>query len=221
MKRNFPSASAAPNLMAAPPAPPDTPPDSPPDSSPGINGGDSMSTGIGGFASAGPMSATSGTGTPGTGASATSAEDVNARIEMAMELSKSMVNATTAAPAGAIAAKPSSSTVAPASTGQAPYAGEWTGQFLGPDAGTVSIHVAESGVVQGQGVSTITGIGFSLGGKVSNNGKIDLVQTAAGATATGATFTGSLTRTGKASGTWAMAAYNVSGTWELAVSPGQ
>lgn len=138
-----------------------------------------------------------------------------------MELSKVLVNSAGTVPGPAKVAKSTATPSAPTPAGAAAYAGEWSGQFLGPDAGTVAIQVSEAGFVEGRGVSSITGIGFSLNGKVANNGKLDLVQTATGGTSTGATFSGTLSKVGRASGTWTMAAYNMSGTWELMVNAGQ
>lgn len=209
MKKDFPvqPRKAAPDLMAAHPAPPDTPPDSPPDSPPNSNG--QLLGGI----DAGTIEQSA--VNPGGAATPRGDEEVTSRIGMAVELSKVLV----ATNGAGLVTAPAKSVAAGQSSAPAPYAGNWSGQFLGPDAGTVAVFVDENGGVQGDGVSTITGIGFSLVGKVNSNGKIEFAQTTAGGTSTGATFSGTLTKSGTASGTWSMADYNIRGTWDITVQP--
>jgi hypothetical protein len=148
-------------------------------------------------------------------APAFSEEDVNARIARAMALSKTL--AADAGPAGGkLDAGVKPATAAPA---KALFAGEWIGKFLGPDAGTMELDIDDSGIVVGEGVSTLTGIRIPLSGKIQSNGHLELTQAvAAGGAATGAAFKGTLTPLGKGTGTWEMASYNISGTWELAVT---
>lgn len=137
-------------------------------------------------------------------------EDVNARIARAMELSKTIVTTDSAQTSPATPAQP-----ARVLEGGL-YSTAWTGQYLGPDAGTISIAVQADGSVQGQGVSTLTGLGFTLTGKMQSNGQIELTQSAASLASAGAVFTGTLAKSGRGAGTWAVSSYNVSGTWELA-----
>lgn len=137
-------------------------------------------------------------------------EDVNSRIARAMELSRNL-----SAGGEGLSAKLDSGL--PPASANAAYAGSWSGEYTGPDAGTVSVAVGQDGSALGQGVSTLTGISFEITGKVQNNGQVQLVQTAAGATSTGATFSGALTRAGQGSGTWEASSYNLSGAWRLAV----
>jgi hypothetical protein len=132
----------------------------------------------------------------GTGTPAFADEDVNTRITRAMEMSKNLM-ANDVAPT----AKSDAEAGAPKNSAKALYAGAWVGKYTGPDAGTVSVEIDQEGAVRGQGVSTLTGIGFALAGKVQNNGQIELVQSAAGVTSTGATFTGILARDGQGRGT--------------------
>ena len=206
--KSFPAKPPAPDLMAAHPAPPDTPPDAPPDSPP--NDGPGQVVGV---IDAGALTQTP--GTAGGSAKPLGDEEVTSRIGMAVELSKVLV----ATNGAGLVAAPSKPAAGAQTAAPAPYAGTWSGQFLGPDAGTVAVFVDENGVVQGDGVSTITGIGFSLVGKVTGAGKIEFSQTTSGGASTGATFIGALTKSGTASGTWSMADYNIKGTWDLAVNP--
>jgi hypothetical protein len=50
---------------------------------------------------------------------------------------------------------------------------------------------------------------------VQSTGIFELTRPAGGAAAPDATFTGTLSASGKGTGTWTMASYNVSGTWEV------
>jgi hypothetical protein len=137
-------------------------------------------------------------------------EDVNSRIAQAVELSKDIV-INGGAQAKSVSAAGNSGPAAVSTFG-----GHWRGKFAGPDAGSIALSVDPSGVVTGKGVSTMTGIEFTLSGKVLANGQIDLTQSSSGVTGVGATFTGNmLAKEGKAGGVWTIAAYNVTGTWYL------
>lgn len=86
-----------------------------------------------------------------------------------------------------------------------PYDGEWTGNYIGGDKGTVSIVIDSVGNLIGTGYSENVMTSFNLSGTVDSSGKL----TAASAS-TGATFAGTLTPP-NGSGTWSNTTIN--GTW--------
>jgi hypothetical protein len=145
------------------------------------------------------------------------ADDVDSRIARAQELSKMLMNEAAKPAAPAATAQSGKPVVA----GPAAYAGEWTGEFFGPDAGTVAVAVSPDGTVRGRGLSTMTSLSFNLVGKVQGNGQVELTKSAAGVTSTGAVFTGSLSHSGQGKGTWSVPNYDVSGTWQLNAKPVQ
>lgn len=162
-------------------------------------------------------------GTAGTaqlapgGAAVVPGDDVDSRIARSQALSKMLMNET---PASATAATATTMTKAGA-TGTAAFAGEWTGEFFGPDAGTVAVTISPDGTARGRGLSTMTSLSFDLVGKVASNGKVELTKSAAGVTSTGAVFTGSILPSGAGKGTWTVPDYNISGTWQMNAQPVQ
>lgn len=143
-------------------------------------------------------------------------EDVDSRIARSQALSKMLLNETpaSAAPVTAAVAKPGV-------TGTAAFAGEWAGEFFGPDAGTIAVTISPDGTARGRGLSTLTSISFDLVGKVASNGKVELTKSTAGVTSTSAIFTGSVLPSGLAKGTWTVPNYDLSGTWQMNVRPVQ
>jgi hypothetical protein len=143
-------------------------------------------------------------------------QDVDSRITRAQALSAMLLNE---APKPSTA--PASTAGKPGVAGTAAYAGEWSGEFIGPDAGTVAVSIAPDGTVSGQGMSTMTSIGFGITGKVTSSGQVEMTKATAGVTSTGAVFTGSLSAGGQGKGTWVIPNYDVSGTWRLSARPAQ
>lgn len=169
-------------------------------------------SGVAGAASAGaPASGAEGANSLSAESLLGPIENVESRVARAAELSKLLTNEVPA-PTNRAAATPVTKTTA---TGTAAYAGEWEGDFLGPDAGTVSVTIAPDGTARGHGVSAMTSIAFDLTGKVQSNGKVELTKAAAGVTSTGVVFHGALSNAGQGSGTWTVPSYDISGTWRI------
>ncbi|WP_262247194.1 hypothetical protein [Parapedobacter soli] len=94
-----------------------------------------------------------------------------------------------------------------------PFVGSWAGDYSGSDQGSWQIQVSDNGIMTGSGNSTRTGQGFTLTGNVSDNGAFKATSGVAG---TGSEFTGTLTKNGKASGTWKNTAFTppLEGSWQ-------
>jgi hypothetical protein len=86
-----------------------------------------------------------------------------------------------------------------------PYDGEWTGNYIGGDEGTVTITVESNGKLNGSAYSNNIMSTFSLNGMVDSTGKLNATSTT-----TGAIFSGNLSAT-NASGIWENT--TISGTW--------
>lgn len=93
-----------------------------------------------------------------------------------------------------------------------PFAGKWSGEYLGPDRGTWIVTIDEDGELSGTGSSTLRTLVFELSGSVSTDGSF---LATIGSTTSGGEFTGTLTMDGKASGTWKNTATTpvLEGTW--------
>ena len=97
------------------------------------------------------------------------------------------------------------------STLLADFVGTWSGTYTGAsDNGTCSATVVAAGTVSGTCHSNPANQNFGVAGVVASSGSA-LVS---GITGTGATFTGSFDRSGKASGTWTDG-LGSSGTWAI------
>lgn len=148
-------------------------------------------------------------------------EDVNARIERAMEAGQLLVaqrdalNAAATSAAKAAASPSGASVTNPGAAGTAAFAGTWDGTYDGPDSGALAIGVSSAGQISGAGVSSITGLKFTLSGQVSSSGQVEIAQsgaaTAGGATSEGAQFVGKMAK--NAAGTWSMPGMSLSGSW--------
>lgn len=101
--------------------------------------------------------------------------------------------------------KDDTTTTTPTPTDTFPYDGNWTGDYIGDDQGTVTITIDNDGKLSGSAYSNNAMSTFALTGTVGTDGKLDATSAS-----TGATFAGTLTPT-SGTGTWTN--NTIGGSW--------
>ena len=79
------------------------------------------------------------------------------------------------------------------------YAGTYSGTFRGDDSGTWSVDILPNGAIVGTAFSNVLNSDVAVSGSLQADGRLTF---ASGGTATGATFSGTVTGDFKTSGTW-------------------
>jgi len=101
------------------------------------------------------------------------------------------------------------------STLLADFAGNWVGSYVGTsgpvDNGSCTVTVSALGAASGTCQSIPFNQTIAVAGNIASNGSAVIT----GITNTGAAFSGTFSRSGTASGTWANTAVGTSGTWQV------